>query len=516
MNILLADSDLLSRDKTTSLLKQNTDFDIAVFEASDAHSAEMCLKTAAIDVLISDISLDAEADGLSLIEQALKDNPKLSCIAMGTNKNSKTVRQAFICGCSDYIFKSDIKADTLKSALLRTRNTEESSSASAEPSFRFKDNDLTFQSFIADHDISPEQFLGTLSPQLNADNLYVAIFTLDKYIANSQTVSNVFDVYKKTMSIDSKKSVSIFTSDGMFLILYNSPENLMRQQAFDSGQMCRQNIRLHTNCNISYSTKIHCTSPAGLRQQLIDAMTLIELRRYYSEPFSQITPVKLSNEDISKLIYSIKRCLDLRNYDEAINNIRDFVRSAHERIARPKDIKSVTLYVITIFLIHMDPPENGDYYMSEFRKYLNLINAVRTEYEMAACVQHFIDFYMLCRRRVSKVVSPQMKLALDYINTNYMKKITLESVASHVYLNKTYVSQLFKKQLGVSFGDHLENVRIKNAKIMLQNPNMNIAQIAQEVGYTSQSYFTKVFKKNVGVSPLKYKALATSGALPEE
>ena len=102
-----------------------------------------------------------------------------------------------------------------------------------------------------------------------------------------------------------------------------------------------------------------------------------------------------------------------------------------------------------------------------------------------------------------------MKTVVKYINSNYASKISLNDVAESVFLNKTYLCQLFKKQLGIGFNEYLENARINKAKELMSTTDDNITQIAIDVGYSSQSYFTKVFKKKTGMSPSYYKSVVS-------
>ena len=101
-----------------------------------------------------------------------------------------------------------------------------------------------------------------------------------------------------------------------------------------------------------------------------------------------------------------------------------------------------------------------------------------------------------------------IQAAVDYINEHYSEKITLDDVSRHIYLNRTYASQLFKKHMNVNFADYLEIVRINKAKEFLLDTSMQIAEIALKVGYSNQSYFTKVFKRNTGMSPNSFRLMS--------
>lgn len=109
-----------------------------------------------------------------------------------------------------------------------------------------------------------------------------------------------------------------------------------------------------------------------------------------------------------------------------------------------------------------------------------------------------------------EVPNPSLRRVIAFIDQNYMQRLTLDLVASHVYLHKTYICQLFTKHLQISFVTYLENVRINKAKELLHTTNMSIREIADAAGYANASYFSKVFKKRVGLTPQQYRAMQHS------
>lgn len=99
----------------------------------------------------------------------------------------------------------------------------------------------------------------------------------------------------------------------------------------------------------------------------------------------------------------------------------------------------------------------------------------------------------------------QINRVIDYLEKNYMKPITLESVAKQVNLNSTYLSFLFKKIMGHNFSDYLDEYRISVAMRLLRESSYNISEIAYQTGYKEQRYFSERFKKRVGVTPSEYR-----------
>lgn len=95
--------------------------------------------------------------------------------------------------------------------------------------------------------------------------------------------------------------------------------------------------------------------------------------------------------------------------------------------------------------------------------------------------------------------------AVDYIKRNYMKKITLEEVASYVHLSTTYFSAVFKEEMKCNFNNYINRIRIEMSKKLLADNTIPLVDVANLVGYEDQSYFTKVFRNQVGISPGRFR-----------
>jgi len=95
--------------------------------------------------------------------------------------------------------------------------------------------------------------------------------------------------------------------------------------------------------------------------------------------------------------------------------------------------------------------------------------------------------------------------ALKYIRENYHKNLTLENVAQQIYISPYYLSHMFREELGITFVEYLTMVRMEEAKRLLADPALSVVAIASQVGYEDASYFSKVFKRYVGMSPNRYR-----------
>ena len=94
---------------------------------------------------------------------------------------------------------------------------------------------------------------------------------------------------------------------------------------------------------------------------------------------------------------------------------------------------------------------------------------------------------------------------MDYIKSNYGSKISLEEIAASVHLSASHLSGMFRKETGQTISAYLSYVRIEKSKQLLKTSEIPIAQIGALCGFEDQSYFTRVFKQQTGLSPKKYR-----------
>lgn len=102
-------------------------------------------------------------------------------------------------------------------------------------------------------------------------------------------------------------------------------------------------------------------------------------------------------------------------------------------------------------------------------------------------------------------ISKECRFIEQYINEHYAENITLDKLSELTYLNKYYLTHLFREYRGESPISYLINLRIKRAKFLLKTTNITIAQIAIATGFSSTSYFSQLFHKKVGESPNRYR-----------
>ncbi|QHQ63284.1 response regulator [Anaerocolumna sedimenticola] len=100
-----------------------------------------------------------------------------------------------------------------------------------------------------------------------------------------------------------------------------------------------------------------------------------------------------------------------------------------------------------------------------------------------------------------KNLHPVITKILVYIGKNYTRDITVQELAEEFCMNESYLSVLFKKEIGINLSSYMQRYRINRAMELLKNSDMRISEIAYRVGYQNPCYFTEQFKKVFQITP---------------
>lgn len=111
------------------------------------------------------------------------------------------------------------------------------------------------------------------------------------------------------------------------------------------------------------------------------------------------------------------------------------------------------------------------------------------------------------QKKLKEKMGKPIAMSVMYIRKNYGKQISLEDVAVAGNVSSSYLSRLFKEEMGIGFNEFLTQVRLEESERLLAETNLPIKEIAAMVGYLDEKYYSKLFKKTTGIKPTEYRRI---------
>ena len=130
---------------------------------------------------------------------------------------------------------------------------------------------------------------------------------------------------------------------------------------------------------------------------------------------------------------------------------------------------------------------------------------MHTRGEMFRWLRQQLDAQLAWKKASSRLPRhAAVNRALAYLEERYGQDVSLQDLAEHVGMNPTYLSLLFKEEMGATYIKHLTHIRMERAKEMLRD-GFRVNEVSEKVGYLNYRHFTETFKKHVGVTPGQYR-----------
>lgn len=135
------------------------------------------------------------------------------------------------------------------------------------------------------------------------------------------------------------------------------------------------------------------------------------------------------------------------------------------------------------------------------------LSAASASNDFSAIVIELLEYSYLLFQYHFEQLSPVIQNAVSYIHTNYADSLSIKEFCNKNKMNTAYFGFLFKKETGMFFNNYLIQYRISRSLRLLEDTQMQVGEIAEAVGFSSASYFVSSFKKQTGLSPVKYRSM---------
>ena len=508
MKILLVDDEKMIRNWLTMLLRQIPDRTFEIAAVSNVDDALAHCADHEVHLVITDITMP-QRSGLELLEILRDQYPKVCAAVLSAYDDYQYIRTAMQLGAIDYILKAEMELSDLLAVVRKVElfSNNTLSPAPAAKGTLAKSSDYNLSDFLDDRD-SLATFLSDVNPDFEDGNFVVYVFSPEDTAGIRP--AQILDVCNKTLSSETLTG-STFQLQGAYWVIYNTSHAILEHQKEQQQRislLLERNLLALVQCSIRSEMVFSASGIDELRPELQQHLALLRCLQYYPEASSSsFRP--LDREELNQIIKKLRFLLEIRRYADAADYLVQTLEEFHANRVQPDDLKTALHHCITIIFLNTTALQGNLVFASHYQDINRQLNLATTEQSVAALTREVCELYKdELKENRKTLINPSLKRVIEYIDQNYMHRLTLENVAKHVFLNKTYISQMFMKHLGISFVSYLESVRIYKAQELLQNTDMSVTKIAEETGYASQSYFTKAFKKRVGMSPLQYRSVS--------
>lgn len=481
------------------------------------------------DIVITDISMP-QMDGIELIGKIRRENIPCHFVIVSGYRQFEYAHNALKYDVEDYILKP-VDADELNSALKKLtakitdlENQTENKPAPGEDKRLLKrfflnngiqelvQKGLSLQEIRKEYGIRFQEGLFQI--------IYVKSDIMEQtqdYVENSSSIQNKISATFQNMFQDICTCILEDQSFDLIKIGINYPaEN--ENRIYNKIKEYFEHIQNFADLFIGYQLTIGVgepyAHPEGFAESEKEAHAAIGSRIVlgcdriiYWKNLNQPRSI-MEESERKELLRGLEKSFELletERFKEQIKAMFHFVRKAFSSGA----LFELLIEILELFLQTEDRlfagKLNEDYVRKQYMYGLRSAVSLLTLQE--AVIKPISDAMENLVSIVEQQNKKPVRLAFAYVEENYAKQIHLEDVAVYIGLNPVYFSNIFKKETGENFTDYLTSYRMKIAKELLRNTNDSIHEISGKTGYQDTRYFSKLFKKSVGIKPSEYRRI---------
>lgn len=504
--ILLADDDILTLNRITGLLNWNEHGYEIIGKAMNGTDCLHLTEQLKPDILILDIDMPGR-NGIEVTKILKEKNSPVKILILSNYDNFSFVRDAMKNNACDYLLKHQIEGSLLLDKLneireLLKREGQEKSQYSflsdmayreyfrycleTEPPFpdKFADESRHFSSHtsvLGVMQITNFILVTHFSSQMNREKLVNSLLNLS---------NNLFDTLKN--------GLMIYMDYGQFAVLFRFEQEVSSQKILSEAsshmRLLVSNIQKLFGLTAIWEISDIIQTPERFRSsyyqvvEVLEKQPIVPSSREQSSNSLDIMTEKafmdaLSHADFAKAealleeVFKNHKSLEDTIPQPLIEHLLQigvrFQKSQHSELLHDKDTHLQSLNFST-----MNGQQTCEFILDYFRKIIHASVAKET--------LHY---------------SSHVKQAIRFIRENYHKDISLSIIAEELNVSGTHLSHLFKKETGISLIDYLTDFRIERAKLLLQNSDLELKEIAEKTGFRGYNYFLRVYKERTGHTP---------------
>ncbi len=538
IKVLIVDDDSVARTNIKIMIDwENNGFDICG-EASNGKEAIHLIKETLPAIIITDMSMPI-MDGIALIEHINSNYPQIKIIALSGYEDFEYVRRSMKNGAIDYILKHSLDAGSLMDALTTAREKlkaeiwEHNEKAMLEMQINESRSVLRkkFITQLVQADVTDkteiEQKIVDLRLDIETKNIALVLFEVDDFINIYEKFSSK-EINKLTSSVEeisaeilkgAVKGVISHIHDGKFIIIFSFGN--MRSDLYiynlivTTINRIKSSIKRYLNITACFSYSRIFSDITFIHKYYQEAELLLKDRFFMGKDriIEESSHNSISNEYLNleineeKTIIEALKTQDNDKIEKCLNKV--FSRLVDNRSSY-NSIQMICAELINI--VNRVARETGidikNVYNDKDIPYSSM-NKIETLIEMREWI---LKSYTKLTGLIGAInfdpsYSEYTKKAISYIHKNYKNNVSLNEAAECIGINSSYLSRIFKEDCGMGFVEYLNKIRVEYAKKVIESGRMKLKDVVKEAGFNNYTYFFKVFKDVINMTPVEYEKM---------
>ena len=464
-----------------------------------------CCLNGSVDVLFTDIRMPV-MDGMELLKKLNQNHVLPYTVVLSAYDDFSYARDCLKLGVSEFLLKSEITKDELEKCLQTAKE-------------RIKNNGKAEQK-----QSSPEEELEKVLLQYLEEPDYISRDAMRQVWNNCCGIRGKYAVFliRDTDRISNpdqlKEILPIAFPDekrGLYCLSKNERETVVLAEMIDGDlQKFTENL-YETIASFGGINMYISSSDAGKTVEELEGLyghsrdTLAYQLFYQHIGGLNYETMKKRIGRLEALLEEMFEKLELlinsRKWNlilEEMNQIFDYARKSEPEPAGMK-----RLFLNSLLNLYWSCLEEADRRSFPIDKIIEVTNCTDIDQlENMVLIQAKEIIRLLIGKQ--KKYSDSVFKIMQYMEARYAEPVTLDELANHVHMNRSYISHLFKKETGRNINAYLLEFRMEKAKILLESSNHNIQDICCQIGIPDSAYFSKVFKKYTGFTPIEFRRIS--------
>ncbi|CAM4400631.1 response regulator [Paenibacillus alkaliterrae] len=512
--VLLVDDEKMARIGLRSTFDWEKHGFTLVGEASNGQKAMKWIENQEVDILITDIAMPV-MDGLELTRKTRELCPWVKVLLLSCHSDFEYVREGIRLGASDYILKPTLNTDSLETVLRQMCQKLEEESENRKMVKQFEDQQrmnkrnelekLFCKALCGDGDA-----IERMKSECPEESYRVAALEITAFGKSDAEMNDLLtgqgEALKQCLYQSLGSLVLVMIRPDLLLALLPAndyPDGTLRELIEQYSQHAASN-RIYVSAGLS-----------GVYDGYLDLQDACkESKRVLASGFFRGPCCLLAAED-----HRTPELAPRLPFHTALHELRESLTMGYHSKAEQL-VEQIMEYWLPQYRTKEEVLQEAEELLSLFALYKDadssIIRQIR-ELSRLCYVTDVIHHVKECYRRLGggdgspkpdKTLHQRIVMeAVAFIENHYRDSISLQQVADAVNVSRNYFSEMFKRVTGENFIDYLIALRVKRAKELLQGSSLKVYEVAEQSGFNDVKYFSKQFKKIVGLTPAEFQGL---------